>query len=204
LALPLTQSGGPTGVWNTPAEPDLRHGSWPMPKAINQSIISFPAHIMLADKIAALDARRAVLWSDAEGLDDAAGKLRRGDPRREELHQRVLALGDEASDLETTIVNAEVRTIADLVAKIRAVVGFELELGNEDDNCAAGILQILQADAERIAASRGRDLLPEEVLSDLFGEDEFLTKLPADTDGAAQMATQRLTDAGFSIVPTAD
>jgi hypothetical protein len=84
---------------------------------------------------------------------------------------------------------------------MRAVAGFELEL-DEDDSSAVGILQILQADSERLAVarvSRGRELRPEEVLSDLFGEDDFLNKLPADTDGAAAMAVQRLVDAGFEI-----
>jgi hypothetical protein len=47
----------------------------------------------------------------------------------------------------------------------------------------------------------GRELVPWEVLADLFGEEGFEL---ADANGAAKAAVQRLEDAGFKIVDPHD
>jgi hypothetical protein len=45
-------------------------------------------------------------------------------------------------------------------------------------------------------------LTPAEVLSDLFGEEDFVAVIMAgDDEAAAKMAIRRLIDAGFVIVP---
>jgi hypothetical protein len=87
----------------------------------------------------------AAAWQEGHKLDAEAAKMR-GDAAAA-VRARSRKLLDRACDLEVEIVEAEVRTLDGLIAKIRAIRAAEFK-------DITPILATLLTDAERIAAAR--------------------------------------------------